>query len=177
MAHIVMCRLCKKRFNTDLEEAVLEGQKAYYHKSCYEIWKKNLDNPQGDMEADFWYEALVDYLYRDVKMSINFPKLQNQWSNFTKPGRNMTPKGIFFAMKYFYDVQKGEVEKAMGGIGIVPNIYARSAEYWANREMQKAGTLDAIIAEIKARDTRPVQTIVQKKNTKKDKSKWSLDDI
>jgi len=177
MAHVVMCRLCKQRFNTEVEEAVLVGQKSYYHKSCYEIWKKNLDNPQGNMDTDFWYEALVDYLYRDVKMSIDFQKLQNQWKNFTKPGRNMTPKGIFFAMKYFYDVQKGEVEKAMGGIGIVPSIYSRSSEYWQNREMQKEGTLDAIIAEIKVRDARPVQTIMQKKNTKKDKSKWSFDDI
>ena len=177
MAHIVMCRLCKKRFNTEIEEAVLEGQKSYYHKSCYEIWKKNVDNPQSNMDGDFWYEALVDYLYRDVKMSIDFVKLQSQWNNFTKPGRNMTPKGIFFAMKYFYDVMHGDTEKSQGGIGIVPNIYSKSAEYWQNREMQKEGTLNAIIAEIEARRARPVQTIVQKTKPKKNKSRWSLDDI
>ena len=70
----------------------------------------------------------------------------------------------------------GSSDKALGGIGIVPSIYNQSAEYWVDRETQKQGTLDAIIAQIQARENRPSIQIVQKQE-KKNKSRWSLDDI
>ena len=176
MAHIVMCRLCKKRFDTETEEAVIIGKQSYYHKACYEDWKKNKDDAKGNMSAEFWYEAMVDYLYRDAKVSLDFTKLQSQWTNFTKPGNNMTPKGIYFTVRYFYDVQKGDPTKAQGGIGIVKTIYNESAQYWVDRENRRAGTLEAIIEQIKSRDARPVQKILQRER-KKDKSKFKLDDI
>lgn len=177
MAHEVMCRLCKKRFNIDQEEGVVVGKQSYYHKSCYEEWKKGCNNAHMTMDANFWYEALIDYLYRDVKMSVDFQKLWSQWNNFIKPGKDMTPKGIYFAARYFYDVQKGSVEKSLGGIGIVPSIYSKSAQYWVDRENKKEGTLEAIIEQIKIRESRPVQTITKKETKKVDKSKWNLDDI
>lgn len=176
MAHEVMCRLCKKRFDIDTVEGVVIGKLSYYHKTCYEEWKKGKDDAYANMDTDFWYEALVDYLYRDVKVSINFPKLQNQWENFIKPGKNMTPKGIYFAIRYFYDVEKGNSERAQGGIGIVPSIYNKSAQYWVDRENKRAGTLEAIIQQIQAREARPVMKIEQKEQ-KKNKSKWNLDEV
>lgn len=177
MAHEVMCRICKKRFDIDAEGGVVENKQSYYHKDCYREWRKGISDANADMDANSWYEALVDYLYRDIKMSVNFQKLVSQWNNFTKPGKNMTPKGIYFAMRYFYEVQKGDVEKAQGGIGIVPSIYSKSAEYWQNLETKRRGTIDAIVEQIRNRETRPIQTITRKEQTKKDKSKWSLDDI
>ena len=177
MAHEVLCRLCKKRFDTESEDAVVVGQKSYYHKSCYEDWKKNKDDAKGSMSEDFWYEAMVDYLYRDVKASLDFSKLQSQWKNFTSEGKKMTPKGIYFAVRYFYDIQKGDPTKALGGIGIVKNIYNEAAQYWVARENKKEGTLEAIIQQIHTREARPVQTIVKQNSTKTNKSKWTLDSI
>ena len=116
-------------------------------------------------------------MYRDVKMAIDFAKLDKQWNNFIKPERKMTPKGIFFAVKYHFEVQKGSVEKSLGGIGIVPHIYNDSKEYWSNLEVRKEGTIEAIIQQIKQRQSRPVQQIQQKDSVKKDKTKWSLEDI
>lgn len=176
MAHIVMCRLCKKRFDTETEEAVIIGKQSYYHKACYEDWKKNKDDAKGTMSAEFWYEAMIDYLYRDAKVSLDFMKLQSQWTNFIKPGNNMTPKGIYFTVRYFYDVQKGDPSKAQGGIGIVKSIYNESAQYWVDRENRREGTLEAIIEQIKSRDARPIQKILQRER-RKDKSKFKLDDI
>lgn len=174
MAHEVMCRLCKKRFDTEKEEAVIIGQKAYYHKTCYDEWKRNKDDMNAKMSDDFWYEAMVDYLYRDVKVSLDFVKIKSQWNSFTR--NNMTPKGIYFSIRYFYDVQKGNPEKALGGIGIVKNIYTESVQYWIQREDEKKGTLEAIIQQIKAREDRPVQQIIKKEKTNK-KTKWSLEGV
>lgn len=176
MAHTVMCRLCKQRFNTEIEETILVGQKAYYHKRCYEEWLAGKDNVRSNMGEDFWYESLIDYLYRDVKMEIDFQKIKSQWKNFTKPERKMTPKGIVFAVKYYYEIMKGDPKKAQGGIGIVLNIYSKSAEYWRNLEMQKEGTIEAIVQQMKERSARPIKKITKKEQTKT-KEKWSLDNI
>ena len=177
MAHIVKCRICKQQFDTAKEEYVIVGKQSYYHKKCYDDWVSAINNPRKSGDADFYKEAVIDYLYRDVKMAIDFVKLDRQWNNFIKPERKMTPKGIFFAVKYHFEVQKGSVEKSLGGIGIVPHIYNDSKEYWSNLEVRKEGTIEAIIQQIKQRQSRPVQQIQQKGSVKKDKTKWSLEDI
>ena len=175
--HIIHCRVCKQEFDTEKEEYVLVGKQSYYHKKCYDDWVSTINNPRKSGDADFYKEAVIDYLYRDVKMSIDFVKLNKQWDSFIKPERKMTPKGIFFAVKYHFEVQKGNVEKSLGGIGIVPHIYNDSKEYWSNLEARKEGTIEAIIAQIKERQERPVSIITKRKTEKKNKSKWSLDDI
>lgn len=177
MSHIIQCRICKTRFDTEKEPYVLVGKLSYYHKRCYEDWVRGRNDARTSGDEQFWHESVIDYLYRDVKMSIDFSKLDNQWKNFIKPERKMTPKGIYFALRYYYDVQKGDKEKALGGIGIVPSIYNDSARYWENLETKKEGTIEAIIEQIKERKNRPIQTVVKKTAPKKDKSKFSLDDI
>jgi len=176
--HEVQCRLCKKRFDTETEETVLIGKKSYYHKECYDMWINQKNKPGATLDTDFWKEALIDYLYRDVGMPrMNFMKIDNQWKNFIKKDNNMTPKGIYFAIRYFYEVKKGNIEKAQGGIGIVPSIYKESAQYWTELESRKAGTLEAIIEQINSRKQREVKTITKKESPKKPKTKWSLDEI
>lgn len=181
MPHVVKCRLCKEQFDTKKipkEDWILVGQRSYYHSSCYNEWVKAKQTVTSNVtDEEFWRESLVDYLYRDIKMTINFSKLDNQWRNFIKPERKMTPKGIYFAVRYYYDVLKGDATKAQGGIGIVPNIYSDSAQYWVDLENKKAGTLEAIIKQIKDREARPIQYIQKNKKENKPKTKWSLDNI
>lgn len=177
MAHIIKCRLCQRRFDIETEEYVLIGKKSYYHKSCYDNWIKGraqLDSENSD--ENFWKESLIDYLYRDVKMKIDFSKFNSQWNNFIKPIKKMTPKGIYFTVRYYYSVINGDKEKAQGGIGIVLSLYKDACEYWTNLEIKKRGTLDAIINQIKERNSRSEKIIkVQKKE--KQKVKWNLDEI
>lgn len=176
MPHVIQCRLCKTRFDTEKEEFILVGKRSYYHKDCYEKWIKSRNQAAASGDADFWKESVIDYLYRDVKMSIDFAKLDSQWNSFTKPERKMTPKGIYFALRYYYDVQHGDKEKALGGIGIVPNLYRESAQYWTDLENRKQGTLEAIIEQIKSREARPVMTI-KKEEKKKDKKRFNIEDV
>lgn len=178
--HIVKCRICHQSFDTeqlDKKDWVMPNPRCYYHTSCYEDWKVNKDNVKAsNKDIVFWYESLVDYLYRDVKMSINFAKLKNQWENFTKPNK-YTPKGVYFAIRYYYDVLHGDAEKAQGGIGIVNSIYSDAAQYWVDLENKKSGTIDAIIKQIEERKARPVQKIVKTQVETKDKTKWKLEDV
>lgn len=176
MAHEVQCRLCKKYFDAEKEPFTLVGKLSYYHQSCYDSWVKSRNDANSTMEASFWYETVVDYLYRDIKMSIDFQKLRSQWKNFTKPEKKMTPKGIYFTLRYYYEVLNGDKDKALGGIGIVTNVYKDAVRYWEDLEWRKRGTVEAIVNQIKERREREVVTITRKTN-KKDKSKFSLDDV
>lgn len=176
MAHKVQCRLCKVYFDADKEPFILIGQKSYYHQNCYDEWIKKRNDATATLDESFWYETVVDYLYRDVKMAMDFTKISSQWRNFTKPERKMTPKGIFFALKYYYEVQKGDKEKAQGGIGIVLSIYSDAARYWTELETRKRGTIEAIVEQMKTRQDRKVVAI-NRSNEKKDKSKFRLDDV
>lgn len=176
MEHFVQCRICKNKLDTQQEPYVLIGKKSYYHKECYDSWVKNKININTKQNEDFWKESLIDYLYRDVKMTINFAKFNSQWNSFIKPNKKMTPKGIFFAIKYFFEIQKADKEKAKGGIGIVPMIYKESAEYWINLEQKKVGTMEGIIEQMRQRVAREVK-IVQKKEKNKNKNRFNLDDI
>jgi len=177
MAHIVHCRLCKKEFDADKEPFTLIGKLSYYHKRCYDDWVVKRNDPKANLDAEFWKETIIDYLYRDVKMSIDFKKLNSQWENFIKPAKKMTPKGIYFALRYYYEVQHGDKEKALGGIGIVQSIYQDSKNYWTDLEFKKEGTIEAIVAQIKERKERQVVTVKRHEEKKKDKSRYSLDDV
>lgn len=181
MSHIIQCRICGVKFDTDklpASEWIKPTQKTYYHRKCYEDWKENKDNARAEGKGEnWWYESLIDYLYKDVKMSVDFKKLKSQWNNFTSPGKGMTPKGIYFSIKYYYEVLHGDPNKALGGIGIVNNIYKDAASYWTNLESKKVGTLEKIIAQIEARNQRQVVKISSKNQKKEHKEKWSLEDI
>jgi len=176
MPHIIMCRLCKQRFDTEKEPFVIVGKQSYYHKECYDTWVTNRNDANAVETEDFWYESMIDYLYRDVHLQMDFQKIESQWNNFIKPDRKMTPKGIYFALKYFYEIQKGDKSKALGGIGIVTSIYNESAKYWTELEIKKTGTIEAIIEQIRARDARPVSTIIRQSRKKK-KEQWSIDNV
>lgn len=183
MAHEVMCRVCRERFDTDKLPSdmwVRTNKTWYYHKKCYDDWISNKDNIKLDIDSQgFWYDSLIDYLYRDIKMEIDFKKIGSQWKNFTSPDRKprMTAKGIYFATRYYYDVIHGNVEKALGGIGIIPSIYNEAAQYWVDLENKKTGTLNAIIEQIKEREARPVIEIKNNQTKPKNKNRWTLDEV
>lgn len=180
MSHVVKCRICKKQFDTTLlseEEWCQPTPRYYYHTKCYEDWKNNRNNVKSThSDETFWYESLVDYMYQDLKIEMDFKKFVSQWRRYVDSGK-YTPKGIYFAIRYCYEVQHNDVEKSQGGIGIIPIIYGDAAQYWVDLENRKAGTMDAIIAQIKEREERPIIEIKQSTNKTKLKSKWSLDSV
>ena len=181
MAHIVKCRACKQSFDTDKlspDDWVENPKRFYFHKRCYQEFKNadNIDNA-ANMDKDGWFEKLKIYLYEDIKLDMNFAKVTRQWNRYTEPNSGMTPKGVVFALKYFYEVKHGDTKKADGGIGIVPSIYNEAIQYWINLENRKEDMVEAIVKDMEMRSARPVIVIKQKKPVKKDKSKWKLEDI
>lgn len=134
---------------------------------------------QGDISAevedDIWKSAVYDYLRRDLKMSVNYVKFTSQWNNFLK--KNMTAKGIYFALRYFYEIAHGDPKKSENGIGIVPHIYNEGTEYWGNRNQRDKGICARIEAQIKQAENAKVVVIHRERQPKKNKREIDLSTI
>ena len=177
---LVQCRICKEKFNRldpnlKLGEYFLQpSRNYYYHKKCYDEYQTLKMNVHANMNEDLWFDAAWDLLKKELKYDFNFVKVEKQWNSYLK--NKMTAKGIYFSLKYFYEIRHGDVTKSENGIGIVPHVYAESCEYWAERETRDSGICAAIEQQIKQA---AAQKIIEKKmiKTKAKKRNISLSDI
>lgn len=177
---MVECRVCKQKFNR-LDPALVEGEYwvkpvnlHYYHKKCYEDFakKKGQIGKDGiEFEADemVWKAATEDYLKRDLKVSIDYKRFNSQWKRLVeKDGR--TPKGIYFTLRYFYDVCRGLTEKCEGGIGIVSHVYEDATAYWGERNQRDKGIVARIEQQIKEAAAQNIVKVNLKKTKKQTKT-------
>ena len=169
---IVHCRICKANIDRDNQNDWIEPTpKWFYHKSCYE----DFANKRGrisekdisvEVEDDIWLGAVYDYLTKDLKMSVNWTKFSSQWEHFLK--KNMTAKGIYFSLRYFYEIANGDPKKSENGIGIVPHIYNEGTEYWGNRNQRDKGICARIEEQIRQSESRKTIVIHRQKQKKVD---------
>jgi hypothetical protein len=73
----------------------------------------------------------------------------------------MTAKGIYFTLRYFYEIEKGDVSKSENGIGIVPHIYERGTCYWGERNQRDKGICARIEAQILQAAEKKVRVVFQ----------------
>ena len=161
------CRLCKEVIdrNTEVEgvDWIMPKKNQFYHKSCYESWRAA--SPTEDEE---WVEYIYDFISRDLKVKYDYFMCEAQRKKFLKENK-MTNKGIFFTLKYFYELKHGDWDKGHGGLGIVPYVYNEACNYWILKERESKGIVAQIerqMQEAKDRESR----IVRKKKAKENKS-------
>lgn len=137
---IVHCRVCKREIDRNVEvegkDWIMPTKNFFYCPKCYEDFGKKKESAKDDVHAevdnDLWFAILYDYLFKELRISLDMKKVTSQWKNFLKKYR---AKGMYFSMKYFYDVKKGDPKKT-DGIGIIPYIYDEACTYWINREAE-----------------------------------------
>lgn len=44
--------------------------------------------------------------------------------------KNYSYSGMYKTLKYFFEVRRNPIEKANGGIGIIPYVYSEAFDYW-----------------------------------------------
>ena len=174
---LVHCRNCKIAIDRDNQnDWVMPSRNFFYHINCYEDFvndKKKAKANGLEMEAadDLWKSAVIDYLTKDLKVSIDYQKFNSQWNNFMK--KEMTAKGIYFTLRYFYEHENGDPTKCEGAIGIVPHIYERATCYWGERNQRDKGICARIEEQILASAHSSTKVIIQKK--KKNLKKPTID--
>lgn len=176
--HVIQCRYCKEYFDTEPlkegEDWIMPSQGWYYHTPCYKTFKNS-----GKKKSDeTWHELIYDFIAHDLIKSYDYFLCEAQLKNFVNKEKKGTYKGVYFALKYFYEVKHGEWEKGNGGIGIVPYIYEDSKRYWLEIEKKKQGTIAAIEEQIRARaEQRTITKKKEKLQKNKKKPKWNLEEI
>ena len=162
------CRIChmpidkiKEKENIDW----IQPSKGYYfHKECYETWKAH---PATD---DDWVKMIFDFLARDLKVSYDYFLCDAQIKKFWKENK-INPKGIYFTLKYFYDIKGNLFEKGHGGLGIVPYVFTEAKNYWIEQERKKHGFIKFLEEEAKGKS---IIKIIRKHDSKE---KYSLNEI
>lgn len=185
MAHVVHCRLCKHDINKDnLDEWIMPSKNWYYHKACYEDFvKKKGRISEGDLtveaDDDTWFNHVYEYLTKELKMPVNFIKFKSQWTNFLADKKNpKTAKGIYWTLRYFYDIQHGDPSKSENGIGIVSHIYKEGTEYWGARRLRDQNICAQIEQQIRQLQQQPTVVIKQERPKKAAvRADIDLDDI
>lgn len=169
---IVHCRVCKGDIDRNTQQEgvdwVMPSKNWFYHKKCYEDWAKKKNDIHSNGSEDEWFSAVWEYLAKDIKIGPDFSKIKSQWNNFIKKG--YTPKGIYFSIRYHYEIKKGDSKKSEGGIGIVPYIYEECKGYWTKRESEFndiCARIEKQINEIKNREVREVEYSQREKKKKK----------
>ena len=145
MAHIVTCRICGQKFDAEKEQYIKPKERQYYHKSCYDKLQfqvHNMDITKYDSAGLDEMKITYHYLAEDVKLVIDFQRFKRQWDSLVK--KEYTPKGIHWALKYFYGIQKGDPEKAKNGIGIVEYIYKEAAKFWESKLLKEMGVRESL---------------------------------
>lgn len=125
MAHYVICSVCGVKFNRDKVEAVLHGgARRYAHKACVEGAAANAANQEQQNK-----EALEEYIKKLFKTDKIETKVQKQITRFIKEN-HYTYSGMLKALIYFYEIKRGDLSKANGGIGIIEYVYDEARRYY-----------------------------------------------
>jgi hypothetical protein len=172
------CRVCKGLIDRNVlkegEDWVMPSKNWYYHTKCYEDWGKKKNDVHANFNEDLWKDATWNYLVKELKIPIDFTKMNSQWTNFIKKGK--TAKGIYFSLRYFYDIQKGNPSKAEGGIGIVNYVYDEGCRYWVDQETKNTGICARIEEQIKQAAAREKVKIRQRRKAEK-KGRYDISSI
>lgn len=123
--HKVKCKFCCEYFDRDKEPTVKISERRYAHKKCAEKHQKNKSQEEKDFDLLMKY---IKFLFKD---EYNPARVAKQLKEFqTQYG--YTYSGIFKSLKWWYEIKHNDIEKANGGIGIVPYIYNDAKQYYYN---------------------------------------------
>lgn len=147
--HLVKCAICNEIFDAGSEPFVKVNSKRYAHTKCYNKSQSEKTQDQKDLEA---LENYIKKLFNETYINA---RIKKQISSF-KEQYNYTYSGMLKALVYFFEIKGNSIEKANGGIGIIPYIYQEAFNYYyalwlANQKNENKNIVEyvPIIREIK----------------------------
>lgn len=121
--HKVKCIYCGVTFDRDKLPFIQVSQRRYAHQECSltEEQKKSKEE-QDKIDLDNYIMQLFKIDYVDARIRKQIKQYREEY--------NYTYSGIRKALVYFYKVKGNPIEKANGGIGIVPYVYQNAYNYY-----------------------------------------------
>lgn len=134
MAHIIICKVCGEKFDTDKEQAVYVGHRRYAHQACQpdctELvpMKPPKEKKKKVTEEKEDTRPILDCCQELFGDDANYPLIQRQIKKYLKEGYSVN--GIVKTLKYFYEIKKNPVARAKGSIAIVEYMYKEAEKYY-----------------------------------------------
>lgn len=145
---MVKCPYCNGSFDRD-KEPYEKVKTRYWHKSCYqkkqeddvkkEI-RKMTEKPKEIAELADERQKVISYVYSIGGKEVNFPLVNRQLNSMFDKGMNY--KGIYYTLKYCYEVKRMSFSSGKGGIGIVEYLYKEASEYYGRISEAKSKVKD-----------------------------------
>lgn len=136
------CIYCKGEFDRDKLPYVEVSNRRYAHKECAD--KNVISKDQNEKD----YEELVNYIEKLFGVGYVNAKIAKQIRDY-RVQYGYTFNGILGTLVYWYEVKQAPLDKANGGIGIVPYIYDQAKEYYM--KIHQANSLNEGIKNYKAK--------------------------
>lgn len=149
MAHKCKCYYCKVEFDRDKEPWDQVSNMRYAHKSCAEKFKIK----KSKLEQD--YDELVSYIEKLFGIGTVNAKISKQIKDYREL-YGYTYEGMYATLQYWYEIKKAPLDKANGGIGIVPYIYEQAKEYYT-----KIDAANSINESIKNYKSKVIEIFIQ----------------
>ena len=133
--HKCKCIYCKIEFDRDKLPYVQVSERRYAHKECAD---KNFI-PKAKDEQD--YANLVDYIEKLFGVGYVSAKVAKQIRDY-RLQYGYSYSGMLGTLIYWYEVKQAPLDKANGGIGIVPYIYEQAKEYYTKIDNANSANVD-----------------------------------
>lgn len=137
--HKVKCLYCGKTFDRDKYPCIQVGRR-YAHEECsLTADEKKTQEEQDKQDLDNYIIQLLKIDYIDARIRKQINKYIEEY--------NYTYSGIKKALVYFYEIKGNNIEKANGGIGIVPYTYKQAYNYYYALWQAQQQNKDKVIVE------------------------------
>ena len=168
MAHQVKCLYCGQIFDRDKVPFIQVSKRRYAHKEC------SMSEDEKKLQENKDREELYDYIMKLFNISFVDPKIQKQIKKYIEEN-NYTYSGIKKALVYFFEIKGNSVEKANGGIGIVPYVYTQAYNYYYSLWLAQQKNEDKVVQEYIPK-VKEIVIPIPEKNPRKRKLFSFLDD-
>lgn len=168
MAHQVKCLYCGQIFDRDKVPFIQVSKRRYAHKEC------SISEDEKKLQENKDREELYDYIMKLFNISFVDPKIQKQIKKYIEEN-NYTYSGIKKALVYFFEIKGNSVEKANGGIGIVPYVYTQAYNYYYSLWLAQQKNEDKVVQEYIPK-VKEIVIPIPEKNPRKRKLFSFLDD-
>lgn len=121
--HKVTCVYCRQTFDRDKEPFVQISERRYAHQACAE----KIQREKTQEEKDF--ESLLSYIHLLLKENYVEARIIKQIKTFRETYQ-YTYSGMIGTLAYWYEIKGNPIDKANGGIGIIPYIYLEAKNYY-----------------------------------------------
>lgn len=142
--HKCKCVYCQNIFDRDKLPFVQISERRYAHKECADKFQSQKTQDEKD------YDALADYIEKLFGVGYISAKIAKQIKDM-RTTYGYTYSGMLGTLMYWYEVRGGVLEKANGGVGIVPYKYDEAKEYYL--KIQQANQINANVKGFKTKVT------------------------